>query len=248
MCASTADEGKRITESSSSGTFTYECRCHEVSGGYDTLCEWVEVEEDGEESNANYGFVSAELGYTGGYYGMLRARSGSIGPWEQYSIGSSGDTDGTWAIRSVANNLYVSSEFGYSGGDDGLQRARASVIGDWEKFFLYQIGGQFAWQSYYPYGSACCYVSTEMGYTGFEFEMLRARAYSVGSWELYWLDYLDWTHVIASVQGVDSAAPASTPRPARVPGPVIQRAKRVACPPQMKLQTAAPCAKLIPAA
>src|SRR5205814_86811 len=96
MCASTADEGKRITESSSSGTFTYECRCHEVSGGYDTLCEWVEVEEDGEESNANYGFVSAELGYTGGYYGMLRARSGSIGPWEQYSIGSSGDTDGTW--------------------------------------------------------------------------------------------------------------------------------------------------------
>jgi hypothetical protein len=32
-------------------------------------------------------YVSAELGYTGGDYGMLRARSSSIGPWESFTLG-----------------------------------------------------------------------------------------------------------------------------------------------------------------
>jgi hypothetical protein len=31
---------------------------------------------------ANGLYVSAEIGYTGSYYGMLRARATSIGPWE----------------------------------------------------------------------------------------------------------------------------------------------------------------------
>jgi hypothetical protein len=35
-------------------------------------------------SAANGRWVSAELGYTGGNYAMLRARATAIGPWEQY--------------------------------------------------------------------------------------------------------------------------------------------------------------------
>jgi hypothetical protein len=33
-------------------------------------------------------YVSAEVGYGSGdpLYGMLRARSGSLGPWEKYNI------------------------------------------------------------------------------------------------------------------------------------------------------------------
>lgn len=35
-------------------------------------------------SAANGRWVSAELGYTGGNYAMLRARATAVGPWEQY--------------------------------------------------------------------------------------------------------------------------------------------------------------------
>src|SRR5260370_38014898 len=37
-------------------------------------------------SAANARWVSAELGYTGGNYAMLRARATSIGPWERYAL------------------------------------------------------------------------------------------------------------------------------------------------------------------
>lgn len=35
-------------------------------------------------SVANSRYTSAELGYTGSYYGMLRARSTSAGTWEKF--------------------------------------------------------------------------------------------------------------------------------------------------------------------
>jgi hypothetical protein len=35
-------------------------------------------------ANANNKFVSTELGYTGSYYAMLRARANEWGPWETY--------------------------------------------------------------------------------------------------------------------------------------------------------------------
>ena len=47
--------------------------CHDYTDGF-----WFI------QSDANNLYVSAELGYTGGNYGMLRARATSIGPWEQY--------------------------------------------------------------------------------------------------------------------------------------------------------------------
>src|SRR2546428_620888 len=114
---------------------------------------------------------------------MLRARATDIGPWEQYSLGDLGN--GRFALFSLANNLIVSAEFGYGGGDNGMLRARAAAVGPWEQFYLYSIGTYWAFQSYYPLNSPCCYVSTELGYTGIEQNLLRARATEVGAWELY---------------------------------------------------------------
>jgi hypothetical protein len=137
-------------------------------------------------ANANQLIVAAELGYGGGYYGMLRARSGGVGLTEQFALADLGS--GLWALNSQANDLSVSAEFGYGGADNGMLRARASDIWDYEKFYLYQIGSQYAFQSYTQPGT-CCYVSTEIGYGGFQYGMLRARALSVGGWELYNFTY-----------------------------------------------------------
>jgi hypothetical protein len=139
-------------------------------------------------ANANNAFVSAELGYGGGFYGMLRARASAFGPWEDFALGNLGD--GTWTLVSEANGLAVSAEFGYGGGQNGMLRARADNVLEWERYYLYSIGSQYAFQSYLPQGSPCCYVSTEMGYGGTEAAMLRARATQVGPWELYNFSWL----------------------------------------------------------
>ncbi len=60
-------------------------------------------------SNANGGIVSAELGYGGNDYGMLRA-------------------------RALANYEYVSAELGYGSGDYAMLRARSLDRGAWESF------------------------------------------------------------------------------------------------------------------
>jgi hypothetical protein len=150
-----------------------------VSGGAHV---WVKVGIIAMQANANLMYVSAELGYGDGYYGMLRARSSGVGVQEQYALANLGN--GLWALNSQANNLSVSAEFGYSGGDHGMLRARANDIEDYEKFYLYQVGSQYAFQSYTQPGT-CCYVSTEIAYGGAEYAMLRARATSVGGWERY---------------------------------------------------------------
>jgi hypothetical protein len=129
--------------------------------------------------------VSRALGYGGDWYGMLRGRADTLGPWEEYALGDLGD--GTWALVSRANNGAVSAEFGYSGAYNGMLRARADNVLDWERYYLFSIGSQYALQSYLPPNSTCCYVSTELDYGG----MLRARATQVGSWELYNFYYFD---------------------------------------------------------
>jgi hypothetical protein len=71
-------------------------------------------------------WVSAELGYGGGRYGMLRARADRIGPWETFS--------GFAGFRSLANGKYVTAELGYTGSLDAMLRARADSYGPWERF------------------------------------------------------------------------------------------------------------------
>jgi hypothetical protein len=81
-------------------------------------------------------FVSAEFGYpaSSSSYGMLRARSDSIGPWEKFTIGCY--SNGNLVLVSQANGLVVSAEFGYpaSSSSYGMLRARSHSIGAWEGF------------------------------------------------------------------------------------------------------------------
>lgn len=85
-------------------------------------------------SNGRY--VSAELGYTGVDYGMLRARATSVGPWEKFVIENWGPNPSMYTIRSLANGRYVSTELGYGGSRNNMLRARATSIGNWEKYLI----------------------------------------------------------------------------------------------------------------
>ncbi|WP_144069958.1 fascin domain-containing protein [Nonomuraea indica] len=124
--------------------------------------------------------VSAELGDTR-FPGMLRARAGSVGPWEKFERCIDQNTD-TFTLRSLANNRYVSVEMNYTGSYKYMLRARATTVGPWERFKLYPT------TSYYMdafKGSSNLFVSTEMSYSGSDKYMLRARAASMGEWEIY---------------------------------------------------------------
>jgi hypothetical protein len=66
---------------------------------------------------------------------MLRARSTSIGPWEEYLMNG---TEWGFDIIALANGRYVSAE-DYSGGNPSepfwsMLRARGTSVGDWELY------------------------------------------------------------------------------------------------------------------
>jgi hypothetical protein len=125
-------------------------------------------------------YVSAELGYGGDSYGMLRARAGGVGPWEQYNLCRNTVTN-TYAIRSAANGKYVSAELAYGGDNYGMLRARADGIGPWEQFTFEQTGSGYAIRS----AANGLYVSAELAYSGDNATMLRARANGIGPWEQF---------------------------------------------------------------
>ncbi|WP_157253851.1 fascin domain-containing protein [Nonomuraea typhae] len=130
-------------------------------------------------SLANNLLVSAELGYSGGDYAMLRARASAVGPWELYTVcfGSTYDT-----ITSQANGLLVAAELGYGGGDYAMLRARASAIGPWEQFWIASCGSGCVTITSLANGLL---VSAELGYGGGDYAMLRARAGALGPWERF---------------------------------------------------------------
>jgi hypothetical protein len=132
------------------------------------------------ESKANRKFVSAEFGYWGGGYAMLRARADSAGAWERFSMCRDGS--GYYSFQSEANGLWVTAELNYTGGDYAMLRANASWVRTWEKFQLVAgVNGGFALKNL---GNGR-YVSAELNYWGSSYAMLRARAYSVGLWESF---------------------------------------------------------------
>lgn len=143
-------------------------------------------------SLANNRFVAAELGYIGGDYAMLRARTDpiSIGSWEQFDWYAG--PNGTWLIQSSANGLFVAAELGYTGGDWAMLRARTdgSHLGQWEQFLVLTLNGCD------PVVSNCqaiilsladaSYVAAELDYTFGSYAMLRARTNtSPGPWEQF---------------------------------------------------------------
>jgi surface antigen len=132
------------------------------------------------KSLANGRYVSAELGYTGGSYGMLRARATSAQGWEKFTI--EGNCDSGCAFRSLASRSYVSAELGYTGNSYGELRARSANWKAWETFRIYG-----------SCSSSCAirskangkYVSAEVLDPGGNYARLRARSKSVGGWERY---------------------------------------------------------------
>ncbi|WP_242887602.1 fascin domain-containing protein [Actinomadura litoris] len=131
-------------------------------------------------SDANGKYASAELGYRGRDYGMLRARADVADAWERFALTG---TDTTWTVKSEGNGKYVSAELGYSGNGYGMLRARADVADAWEKFDLYYNKAQ----NLYALKSQANgkFVSAELGYRGREYAMLRARASEIGAWEKF---------------------------------------------------------------
>jgi hypothetical protein len=145
------------------------------------------VDEEDMVSYANGLAISAELGYAGGDYGMLRARASAIGPWEMFGLWPLDPSNytNTWAIQSWDTGLWVSTELGDSGSKYAMLRARANAIGPWEQYSLYELGGSlYAIQS----RANGLFVSAELGYGGSYYGMLRARASAVGPWEQFYLD------------------------------------------------------------
>ncbi len=131
-------------------------------------------------SEANGEYVSAELGYRGSQQGVLRARAGTDGPWEQFECVAVGINQ--WAIRSLANGRYVSTELGYPGTSYGVLRAHAGAIGSWETFTLDSVPGC---SCFAIKGANSKFVSAELGYTGSVHGLLRARAATIGPWEKF---------------------------------------------------------------
>ena len=158
-------------------------------------------------SNANGDYISAELGYTGADYEMLRARAATKGAWESWTRVQL--PTGHWAIRSNANGQYVSAELGYAGASYAELRARtaASGVGPWEVFdFVTNADGTYSLRSL----ANGLYVSAELGYTGAYYGELRARASAIGGWEKFDQSTTGGTSCVnyggANITGPDSCA------------------------------------------
>jgi hypothetical protein len=138
---------------------------------------------------ANRSFVSAEVGYSGGSYGMLRARATSIGPSERFMVCRDTST-GLTILVSQANEKFVSTEIRYSGGSYGMLRARANIVGPGELYYTSAPPNvRFTHLRAHANGR---YVSAEIGYSGESHGMLRARAAVVGAGELYYWYGTEW--------------------------------------------------------
>jgi hypothetical protein len=135
-------------------------------------------------------FVSAEYGYPSNdpRWGMLRARSNTVGPWEKWEICPDGAAG--WALRSHYSKRWVSCERDYPGVGARMLRARATSIGVWERFN--RTTSRFGWDLLHNQVQSGT-VAVEVGYTGNDKGMLRARTAVDGPWEqLFIQEVVPW--------------------------------------------------------
>jgi hypothetical protein len=153
-------------------------------------------------SLANGRAVSAELFYQGTANGMLRARATARDVWEIYRMVCV--EGGQFAIRAH-NGRFVSAELGYTGENAGMLRARATVIAPWELFTFEQESqtGDFV-RGVLRSGANNRFVSAELGYTGANEGMLRARATAKGPWERFEINWLPLPPAPPSPSPVDA--------------------------------------------
>jgi hypothetical protein len=145
----------------------------------------------------NNELVSAEQGYPGTLWGMLRARTiGAAGSWERFQFCKlNGYSNTQFAIRSLASGKWVSTEVFAKVPDDNMLRARADSIGDWEVF----TSDQFDSYTEFPRGINFHFASSFVGnevtaevggpapYDGYRYGELRASTLygHVGPWEYF---------------------------------------------------------------
>jgi hypothetical protein len=156
-----------------------------AASAHDLIC----YVRQGFKSEANGKYVAAELNYGVRYpkhngYAMLRARADHRGPWEEFQFCYDKATK-LWSIRSDANHMWVAAETGYPFADQGMLRARADEVrGPREEYRIECIKGEIG---VFAIISAANdrYVAAEIGYTGKDHAMLRARSGTVGLWEKF---------------------------------------------------------------
>lgn len=132
-------------------------------------------------------YVSMELQYTGDRQYELRARSGSVGPWEKFTL-CRDQASKIATIRSQSNWNYVSVEEAYTGTIYAMLRARTGEVylGPWELFYTDFDPGQ-GYCGQIKANSNKLFVAAEEGYQGASEGMLRARTpgSQIGTWETF---------------------------------------------------------------
>jgi hypothetical protein len=134
-------------------------------------------------------YVAPEIGWFGDRNGLLRARSVAVGPWEKFRFCKIPSNEGGGhALRAEISGLYVSAEIGWQGYGYASLRARSAWVGPWERFSVscnYGMDDECYLSSRFKFWSKASgkWVTPEIGYTGDNFGVLRARTQAWGPWE-----------------------------------------------------------------
>lgn len=121
-------------------------------------------------------YVTVEVRQTGERQNMLRARGPEFSAWEDLTLCYDMEFD---YIYSWAADMYVSTDLNNTVLPNVL-RASTHVVRDWEKFFVQCSEVCTIWSL-----AAGKYVMADMSYAGSDKGILRARANTVGTWELF---------------------------------------------------------------
>ncbi|MEU6611963.1 trypsin-like serine protease [Streptomyces shenzhenensis] len=173
----------------------------------DDITDWIgtQVARWSLMAQANSKYVTAELNATGTHEGKLRARSDTVGGWQQFTLHTP-DNGTKVALRSAANNLFVTTEVNQTGDYEGMLRARTEDPHGWELYTFTLVSEE---NQKYSLKSAANnkYVVTEANYTGEDAGLLRARSDTAAGWEYFTLHHAD----NFSIAGVVPAGPTPLP-------------------------------------
>lgn len=126
-------------------------------------------------------FVSVEINETGYRTGMLRARAANVGSWEKFRS-CYYESGNYYTFQSEANGKYVVVQ---------------SLNGDYEWMLTATVDQGTASSTQFRQVNPSSdtpsllslrngqYVATELGYTGADYALLRARSTSIGPWEQF---------------------------------------------------------------
>jgi hypothetical protein len=132
-------------------------------------------------------YVSAELGAPEGSYGVLRARATTVGAWERFRFHESYSGPVDFGFWPAENNRPVQTDIQARGAYQGTLQANGTfdALSQGDPAMVYDLvpigSGDFAIRSH----ANNRFVSAELGYTGANYGLLRARATTVGAWERF---------------------------------------------------------------